>query len=276
LNFWWEEFLNLWNRQTCVTEMWCGWKSHFNSDDWILELTHKIYNYSLLFDWTMWYKIFFLLLVFVFQKSCSFQSRIQTLFSLPKPDKVQAKVSINNCCKKTNNIALCASLTNLNGYSNKLIKFQNPVTGWDLYGRMPYDDWLFTNWRLTNPNLLKRTIIETVLYLYSYYLFFGFNMKLNSYFIFGTDNYWGTWSTCSFLTTSICKLCDTYGTDTNICLVGKLYHMCNVSFNCLKISYLFYYLFCYILRLLFQRWIIFPVTILNIFTLASLINTYTQ
>lgn len=33
---------------------------------------------------------------------------------------------------------------------------------WDLYGRVPYDDWLFTTWRLTDPNLLKRSFVECV------------------------------------------------------------------------------------------------------------------
>ena len=32
----------------------------------------------------------------------------------------------------------------------------------DLYGRVPYDDWLFANWRLTDPNLLKRSFVECV------------------------------------------------------------------------------------------------------------------
>lgn len=36
------------------------------------------------------------------------------------------------------------------------------VKGWDLYGRMPHDDWFFTNWRLTDPNLLKRSLVECV------------------------------------------------------------------------------------------------------------------
>lgn len=35
-------------------------------------------------------------------------------------------------------------------------------TGWDLIGRVPYDDWLFTNEKLLDPNLLKRTLIECV------------------------------------------------------------------------------------------------------------------
>ena len=36
------------------------------------------------------------------------------------------------------------------------------VNGWDLYGRMPHDDWLFSNWILTDPDLLKRSFVETV------------------------------------------------------------------------------------------------------------------
>lgn len=33
---------------------------------------------------------------------------------------------------------------------------------YDIYGRMPHDDWLFTSWRLTDPNLLKRSYVECV------------------------------------------------------------------------------------------------------------------
>lgn len=32
----------------------------------------------------------------------------------------------------------------------------------DIYGRVPYDDYLFTNWRLTDPNLLRRSFPEAV------------------------------------------------------------------------------------------------------------------
>ena len=38
----------------------------------------------------------------------------------------------------------------------------NKVKGWDVFGRVPHDDWLFTNWRLTDPDLLKRSIVESV------------------------------------------------------------------------------------------------------------------
>jgi hypothetical protein len=36
------------------------------------------------------------------------------------------------------------------------------IKGWDLYGRVPYDDWLFTNDKLLDPNLLKPSIVEAV------------------------------------------------------------------------------------------------------------------
>ena len=36
------------------------------------------------------------------------------------------------------------------------------IKGFDLYGRMPYDDWLFSASRLVDPNLLKRTLVETI------------------------------------------------------------------------------------------------------------------
>ena len=34
--------------------------------------------------------------------------------------------------------------------------------GWDLFGRVPHDDWLFSNWFLTDRHLLKRSIVESV------------------------------------------------------------------------------------------------------------------
>jgi len=36
------------------------------------------------------------------------------------------------------------------------------IKGFDLYGRMPYDDWLFSSARLVDPNLLKRSLVETI------------------------------------------------------------------------------------------------------------------
>jgi cbb3-type cytochrome oxidase subunit 3 len=36
------------------------------------------------------------------------------------------------------------------------------ISGWDLYGRVPYDDFLFSSWRLTDPNILKRSFAEAV------------------------------------------------------------------------------------------------------------------
>lgn len=34
--------------------------------------------------------------------------------------------------------------------------------GWDLYGRVPYDDSMFSSWHLSDPNILKRSIVEEV------------------------------------------------------------------------------------------------------------------
>jgi hypothetical protein len=36
------------------------------------------------------------------------------------------------------------------------------IKGWDVYGRVPHDDWLFSNWKLTNPNLLKMSLPEAL------------------------------------------------------------------------------------------------------------------
>jgi hypothetical protein len=37
------------------------------------------------------------------------------------------------------------------------------IYGWDSVGRVPYDDFLFSTRALTDPNLLKRTIVEEVI-----------------------------------------------------------------------------------------------------------------
>lgn len=36
------------------------------------------------------------------------------------------------------------------------------VKGFDLYGRIPYDDWLFSTARLVDADLLKRSFVETI------------------------------------------------------------------------------------------------------------------
>jgi hypothetical protein len=36
------------------------------------------------------------------------------------------------------------------------------VKGWDLFGRVPHDDWLFTTRALTDKSLLKRSFLESV------------------------------------------------------------------------------------------------------------------
>ena len=50
------------------------------------------------------------------------------------------------------------------------------LKGWDLYGRVPYDDWLFTNDKLLDPNLFRKSIVEAVslLILKAILLFFLF------------------------------------------------------------------------------------------------------
>lgn len=39
---------------------------------------------------------------------------------------------------------------------------QSVIKGVDLYGRMPYDEWLFSNSRLVDPKILKRSFVETI------------------------------------------------------------------------------------------------------------------
>ena len=48
-------------------------------------------------------------------------------------------------------------------------KSSTASNGWDIYGRVPYDDWLFTTWRLTDPNLLRRSYVECVSRVYTVY-----------------------------------------------------------------------------------------------------------
>jgi hypothetical protein len=38
------------------------------------------------------------------------------------------------------------------------------LKGWDLYGRVPYDDFLFTNDKLLDPNFLRKSFVESVAY----------------------------------------------------------------------------------------------------------------
>ena len=40
----------------------------------------------------------------------------------------------------------------------------NKVSGWDLYGRIPFDEWLFSTWALCDPNLLKKSYVEAIVF----------------------------------------------------------------------------------------------------------------
>lgn len=39
---------------------------------------------------------------------------------------------------------------------------KNPIVGWGQYGRVPYDDFLFSNDKLLDPNFLRKSIVEAV------------------------------------------------------------------------------------------------------------------
>lgn len=39
---------------------------------------------------------------------------------------------------------------------------KNPIVGWGKYGRVPYDDFLFSNDKLLDPNFLRKSIVEAV------------------------------------------------------------------------------------------------------------------
>ena len=43
-----------------------------------------------------------------------------------------------------------------------------PTKGWDLYGRVPHDDFLFSTSALISSKLLKRSIVEAVRFSYSF------------------------------------------------------------------------------------------------------------
>eukprot|EP00128_Syssomonas_multiformis_P013998 Colp12_sorted_trinity150504_noHs@4283 len=44
----------------------------------------------------------------------------------------------------------------------KLFSNGQDIPVWDIFGRVPYDDWLFTTSKLTDPNLLKRSFVEAI------------------------------------------------------------------------------------------------------------------
>lgn len=59
-------------------------------------------------------------------------------------------------------ITLMISCLGLPKVALALVTDASKIKGWDIYGRVPNDDWLFSSWRLTDPNLFKRTLAETV------------------------------------------------------------------------------------------------------------------
>lgn len=46
--------------------------------------------------------------------------------------------------------------------SIKNVMAANNIKGWDLFGRVPHDDWLFSTYRLTNPNILRQSFTEAL------------------------------------------------------------------------------------------------------------------
>lgn len=48
------------------------------------------------------------------------------------------------------------------GVKNAAADTGSAIKGWDLYGRVPNDDFLFSTYALTDPNLLKRSFVETI------------------------------------------------------------------------------------------------------------------
>jgi hypothetical protein len=46
--------------------------------------------------------------------------------------------------------------------NNARAAFGSAIRGWDLYGRVPYDDWLFKTENLISSDLLKRSYVEAV------------------------------------------------------------------------------------------------------------------
>lgn len=81
--------------------------------------------------------------------------RSQGLVSVEKPRirRIMRKVVVG---------LAAVMVTFVRGIKNAAAKGDSAIKGWDLYGRVPYDDFLFSNYALTDPNLLKRTFVETI------------------------------------------------------------------------------------------------------------------
>jgi hypothetical protein len=65
----------------------------------------------------------------------------------------------NTCLKAAG--PTCA-LLGLGRSAKAAVTASTAPAGWDLYGRVPYDDWLFTTNRLLDKDLLKRSFVEVV------------------------------------------------------------------------------------------------------------------
>ena len=71
------------------------------------------------------------------------------------------KLNIKNGLKRTLFIISTFMLTFSRSIKNAMAA-NNNIKGWDLFGRVPHDDWLFSTYRLTNPNILRQSFTEAL------------------------------------------------------------------------------------------------------------------
>ena len=84
---------------------------------------------------------------------------VQNFYSQSKPSS-WGKIISSNSRLLSKIIVPIASM--ILGVRTAFASSASKLHGWDLYGRVPYDDWIFTNDNLLNPNLFKRSMIEAV------------------------------------------------------------------------------------------------------------------
>ena len=164
----------------------------------------RITLYSLLLSWSFvnaYYCGFKTNNQLQYQKQNNFKIKYSSIIANNNMEKLYLSTELN---LKPNEKFLRSISNNFKNFSSKLKKMHlwmylqisallfmfsesasaavGSVKGWDLYGRVPNDDWLFSTWRLTDPNFFKRSLAETVsYYVYDkiYYIFTMFYHMVN-------------------------------------------------------------------------------------------------
>lgn len=106
-------------------------------------------------------------------KTINFKSKV----FCPRIQTMTNGNSISNIITTTTQFKLTKSSSRLNNTMKFILSFITillfntkkvfaasieTIKGWDLYGRVPNDDWLFNTWRLTDPSFYKRSLAETL------------------------------------------------------------------------------------------------------------------